>query len=177
MLIVDGDNWIFSEDPGGVGEAAPLERRRNQAIRLLLGWSDWHDEAVLVVFDGVEDRSRQRMGAVEVQYTGGGRKADDDIIDYVERLARPAEARVVTGDRAVADAVRAAGVEVWSPHRFAQQLAELRSNATRKMSREDLEKPGFEADVDGMVSEFEQAPPPPLEPNVRRLRRDDTPAG
>lgn len=163
MLIVDGYNWLFSVDTDpGLGRRT-LERQRNQAIRLLTGWAEWHTEAVVIVFDGAAARSRQQVGGVEVWFTPKSRTADDEIVARVRAAERPREVRVVTADRLLGQRVRAEGGVIWSPRDFSGRLKELQSGQTMRLKREDLDggdKPDAEPDVDGMVRAFEDGPPP-----------------
>lgn len=163
MLIVDGYNWLFAVVADAELSKRPLERQRNQAIRLLAGWAEWHTEAVLIVFDGAAARTRQQVGGVEVWFTPKSRTADDEIVARVRGAERPREVRVVTADRELTQRVRGLGGSVWSPRDFSGRLKELQSGQTMRLRREALdgaEKPDAEPDVDGMVRAFETRPPP-----------------
>ena len=114
QLVVDGMNVIGSTPNG-------WWRDRDGAVRRLLAdlqaLARADDEAVVTLaLDGrpLPDVPEGAHDGVQVVYArrSGRDAADDRIVELVAALAEPADATVITSDRALADQVRALGASV-----------------------------------------------------------------
>lgn len=161
MLILDGYNWAFSAEwDGGDADEMSLEETRRRVCATCNRWQAARGERVICVFDGADRFNRERVGQVEVWYADGTKSADDEIVNALRGVPRPAEARVVTNDRALMRRVTDEGGNVWDTAAFARELRELfRAPEAGAEETAAAEKPGFEHDVDGWVQAFEDAPP------------------
>ncbi|HEX6117003.1 MAG TPA: NYN domain-containing protein [Solirubrobacterales bacterium] len=123
MLLVDGMNVIGAR-PDGWWED------RTEAMRLmaweLRAFAEDTGEEVTVVFDGRPIPAVLRGHGIEVQFAPGGANAADRRI---ERLVGdhddPGEVTVVTSDKALSNAVTAAGASVIGSGEFRTRLDEL----------------------------------------------------
>ena len=111
--FVDGYNVIRSADAFAGGTL------RDQRERLLRFIEDKRPQGaagnrVTVVFDGRADVSSPAWGGATQVVFSHGRDADAVIKERVDDLANPAEAMVVTNDRAIQRWVRQAGARILS---------------------------------------------------------------
>jgi predicted RNA-binding protein with PIN domain len=123
--LVDGMNVI------GAG-AGGWWRDRHGAIRALATalerFAAASGEQVSVVFDGREPAGGVEAAGIEVAFAPGGRNsADDEIAARAGADLAPAELRVVTSDRELAERVRARGAEVVGAAAFRRLLDEVAS--------------------------------------------------
>ncbi len=106
-IIVDGYNFIGKH--GGL--RGDLERSREGLIALLVQYRRRRGAAVTIVFDGQSSDGDFGYGAgrdgVQVIFSRHGETADDVIIRLAQELGN--RAVIVSSDREVARAVRAAG--------------------------------------------------------------------
>ena len=102
--------------------------RRGAMERLiddLEAFAEGSGDEVAVVFDGRPFPLGGGGGWVEVGFAPGGRNAADHAIaDWVVADADPGSIRVVTSDRELEEAVRAAGAEVVGAASFRRRLDE-----------------------------------------------------
>ncbi len=113
VLVVDGMNVIGSRPDG-------WWRDRDGAVRRLLAdlqrLAADDGDAVSLVLDGrpLPDVPEATHEGVHVFYArrAGRDAADDRIVELVAALATPADATVITSDRALAEQVRALGATV-----------------------------------------------------------------
>ncbi len=113
VLVVDGMNVIGSRPDG-------WWRDRDGAVRRLLAdlqrLAADDGDAVSLVLDGrpLPDVPEATHEGVHVFYArrAGRDAADDRIVELVAALATPADATVITSDRALAEQVRALGASV-----------------------------------------------------------------
>jgi predicted RNA-binding protein with PIN domain len=118
--LVDGMNVIGSRPDG-------WWRDRRGAMKRLIGelesFAESSGDEVAVVFDGRPFELDDDGGRVEVGFAPGGRNAADHAIaDMVRADDDPAALTVVTSDRELEDAVRAAGAEVLGSGAFRRRL-------------------------------------------------------
>jgi len=112
-LVVDGMNVIGSRPDGWWRDRDGAVRRLLVDLQVLVR-SD--DEVVTLVLDGrpLSDVSETTHDGVHVVYArrSGRDAADDRIVEVVRELAVPADATVITSDRALAERVRDLGATV-----------------------------------------------------------------
>jgi predicted RNA-binding protein with PIN domain len=123
--IVDGNN-VMGARPDG------WWRDRGGAARTLAAqiaaFAEQTGEPVTLFFDGrprdlgLPDETPLRTAFAD---RPGPNAADQAIAEQVEADPRPADIRVVTSDRALAERVRAAGAETEGAGRFRARLDEL----------------------------------------------------
>ncbi len=137
-LIVDGYNLI-GHDGGLRGD---LESRRAVLIRRLALYQRRRGHRVTVVFDGGRagwsSEQEARIDGIRVIYSREGEPADDVIARLAE--AEGAAVVVVSSDRAVQSAVRAADGVALSCGEFERKLAEVGpADETRSVESDDKE--------------------------------------
>lgn len=118
--MVDAFNVIGSRGDGWWRDRAGAVRR---VVSLIEGWSAGDPSLeVTVVVDG-DVPAGLDVGRVRVIGAPGGRNAADRVIQRVVlEDADPGSMTVVTSDRALADAVAAAGARVVGAGRFREDL-------------------------------------------------------
>ena len=103
-IVIDGYNLIRQSPTLIDFEAISLEEGRSALIRLLVSYRQAKGHAITVVFYGwISDnigQSRERVGGVDVIYSGRGEKADDVIKNIVNDMRD--RVVVVTSDRDIA---------------------------------------------------------------------------
>ncbi len=120
-VIVDGSNFLGSAE--GYALRDP-ESRRQFMLRVGDRCRVESSQRWTVFFDGSK-ASRLVRGNLEERTTGNGRPADDVILEYLNQLPEPDRRRatVITDDRALAAAIRAAGAKVQPVQWLASRLA------------------------------------------------------
>lgn len=114
LVILDGYNLLKQ-----VFHTSSLnESERNSALTRIAARARVKKYHVLVVFDGyhAEYAPRTVYGTTTVVYSGARRSADEYIIEYVRAIRE--HCIVVTGDRALAQAIRSHRCEIMSPHLY-----------------------------------------------------------
>lgn len=138
-LLVDAWNIAHAWDvirvhwrKGPGAAAAALEAR----LRVLHDRAGW---AVTLVFDGREPAAGAMPlphgDGVRVVYTDAGVSADAWIERFVAESPSPADLRVATGDRALANAVFAMGADVLSPRVLREEAERCEKAALRGLPR------------------------------------------
>jgi predicted RNA-binding protein with PIN domain len=117
--LVDGMNVVGSRPDGWWRDRRGAMQR---LIEELEAFAEASGDQVAVVFDG-RPFALDGGGRVEVGFAPGGRNAADDAIaDWVRDEPDPASLTVVTSDRELEDAVRAAGADVLGSGAFRRRL-------------------------------------------------------
>ncbi len=116
-LIIDGYNVIFAETHRPLPKVEPLlEEMRNDFLRRLEAFRTNSDEDVTAVFDGGEAGAHlaryQHFGGIEVIFSDPASDADEEIKEYLRGYSGARDSRVVTDDRALAQAVKKLGARV-----------------------------------------------------------------
>ncbi len=135
--VIDGDN-VLGTWPGrkrGDADKRALAREVDQLRRQ-------EKRRVVVVFDGTAPPGVS-YGA-DVQFSGGGRKADAVILELLRREPDPRGWIVVTNDRSLADQCRYLGASIEAVKSFRERL-------TRETA---VEKPDAGADLDYWLQQF-----------------------
>jgi len=108
LWVVDGNNVMGSRPDGWWRDRRGAAERLTARLRAH-AWPE--DTEVLVIFDGSGPSEGPGQGPVQVAYAGGGRSADDAIVDLVG--AQPERSRTVfTSDRDLARRCGSAGAAV-----------------------------------------------------------------
>lgn len=141
--IIDGDN-VLGTWPGKRRSDAD----RRELVRSIARWSHRERRRAVVVFDGPEPPVPPP--AHDVHYSGGGKSADDWIIEFVRRGTDPRGWVVVTNDRSLQDQCRHLGARVERCERFRERLAQPDGG----------EKPSGPVDVDEWLEFFGSDPEP-----------------
>ena len=124
--LVDGMNVIGSRPDGWWRDRRGAMRR---LIDELEAFAAATGDEVAVVFDG-RPFALDGGGRLEVGFAPGGRNAADHAIaDWVRGEAEPEAFTVVTSDRELEEAVRAAGAAVLGSGAFRRRLDELARGA------------------------------------------------
>ena len=108
LWVVDGNNVMGSRPDGWWRDRRGAAERLTARLRA----HTWPEDAeVLVIFDGSGRSEGPGEGSVRVVYAGGGRSADDAIVDLVG--AQPERDRTVfTSDRELARRCGSVGAAV-----------------------------------------------------------------
>jgi hypothetical protein len=151
-LVIDTYNVLHVTGvlPGelAVGEPEGLAR--------LIAASRFAAEAVWLVCDGVP-KGASRVGRIVIEGAGVRRKADDHIVEIVQRNSAPRRVMVVTSDRELSRRVRSRGCEVVKSEEFLAMLAEdARRAKPRKKAAPDPRRsvPLNEREVAGWMTLF-----------------------
>ncbi len=132
-VIVDGYNLLGVRGRGFSGGNFMTEAARERLILELSAYRQRKQHEVIVVFDGWKDglgaEHHEARSGVTVIYSRRGEQADRVIQRLAEELGR--EGAVVSSDREVANAARAAGAFVMGAQEFAGRLAD---GAARSLS-------------------------------------------
>ncbi len=125
-VIVDGYNLLGVRGRGFSGGNFMAEAARERLILELSAYRQRKQHDVIVVFDGWRDglgaEQHEARSGVTVIYSRRGEQADRVIQRLAEEFGR--DGAVVSSDREVADAARAAGAFVMGAQEFAGRLAE-----------------------------------------------------
>lgn len=134
QIIVDGYNFIGRQE----GLRGDLEKKRRLLIEQLSVYRRIKNFPVTVVFDGGDlGEARERIGGVEVIFSGRGTSADDVICRMAEEFREGCT--VASSDREVQRRVRSAGgIAIYSGE------FEARLNATRHPTAGPPEKEAFD---------------------------------
>ena len=121
LFLVDGSNVA------GVVAGAPRDdAAKRELTQLVASVARSRKAKAILFFDGSTPPSfAQRLGAVEVRFSGRG-SADDAIVQVVQKRREPII--VVTLDRSLSSRVRGRQVEVMSPAAFVRLAAEPESD-------------------------------------------------
>ena len=103
--LIDGDN-LLGTWPGRRRTAG----ERRELAREVFRWAAGKRGRTVLVFDG--SPPHEKPPHHDVVFSGGGRSADDWIVEHVKRQANPGAWLVVTSDRALGDRCRHAGARV-----------------------------------------------------------------
>jgi predicted RNA-binding protein with PIN domain len=117
--LVDGMNVIGARPDGWWRDRRRAITRLTEALDALAARTG---EPVTVVYDGRPQELDARHVDVRFASRSGRNAADDDIAALVLADAEPGTLRVVTSDRALADAVTEAGAEVVGAATFRRRL-------------------------------------------------------
>lgn len=125
FLLVDGNNVIHAWP-----ELLKIFRKRKasghaELIKILEQYQDFSDDRVVVVFDGIGQRTNETRepGSIQVFYSSHDATADSIIEKLAAANARKYRIVVATNDIPVQDAVVAAGGEAISVNAM-QELVE-----------------------------------------------------
>lgn len=123
LWLIDGMNVIGTRPDGWWRDR---DRAMLRLVDLLERWAAAEGEEVTVVFER-PPRPPIRSTVIEVAHAPRPQAdaADYEIIRRLQRLERPAAARVVTSDRWLADRAYAAGATVEGAESFRARLEEL----------------------------------------------------
>lgn len=135
--IIDGDN-VLGTWPG---------RRRSDAERRELArtvgrWAHHERRRFVLVYDGVAPPVPPPVH--DVHYSGGGKTADDWIIEFIRGKSGPRDWIVVTNDRSLGDQCRHLGARVERSEQFRARITKERGG----------EKPDGPVDVDEWLEIF-----------------------
>jgi predicted RNA-binding protein with PIN domain len=120
--LVDGHN-LLGQIPG-LSLSEPSDRQR--LVTLLAGFARTRRCTITVVFDGAPPSgwpADRRVGRVRVLHAGGGRSADDALLDLIRRAPAPRDVILVTSDRALYERGRHLGAQGLHGHKFREILA------------------------------------------------------
>lgn len=102
-LLVDGYNIINSWPELAAVKEHSLEQARDMLVHILVNYSAWQGEKVIIVFDGHQVKGgvehREKVGDLaEVVFTRAGETADNYIERVVGALAAEDTVQVATSD-------------------------------------------------------------------------------
>jgi len=121
-----------------------LDEARERLLPQLVRYAQQTGDQVTVVFDSRQPSGgatgRQSLPGVSVVHTHPPRIADDDILRLVAESTGPAHVRVVTSDRALADACRRRGAAVVGAMAFYRQLTDLLREADAARAEHQLKR-------------------------------------
>lgn len=126
-VIIDGYNLIMTSAGYGSLSGKGIMTARRGLISELVRYRRVRGHAVTVVFDAAEaggvERGTERDEGINVIFTRGEEKADDVIVELVEKAAG-IERVVVTSDKMVARSSNRRGAAVISSEGFAEKIEE-----------------------------------------------------
>jgi predicted RNA-binding protein with PIN domain len=124
-VIIDGYNLIMTSAGHGSLSGKGMMAARQELISELVRYRRIRGHAVTVVFDAAEaggvERGIERNEGINVIFTRGDEKADDLIVELVEKTAG-IERVVVTSDKMVARSSNRRGAAVISSEGFAEKV-------------------------------------------------------
>ena len=133
-VIIDGYNLIMTSADHCSLSGRGMMAARRELISELVRYRRVRGHAVTVVFDAAEaggsERGIERSEGINVIFTKGEEKADDLIVELVEKTAG-IERVVVTSDRMVARSSGRRGAAVISSEGFAEKVEEALKSAVR----------------------------------------------
>jgi predicted RNA-binding protein with PIN domain len=139
--IVDGHN-LLGQTPG-LSLTSPEDRRA--LLARLTAFCRGKRTRMTVFFDGDPPegwRSDMHLGGVRVLHSGGGRSADDAILEMIRKSRAPADVTLVTSDRALYERGRHLGAKGMLGHRFREMMS--REPHSRSFGGDKPERPSPE---------------------------------
>ncbi len=147
LLIVDGYNvigaWKEAEKQGWT-----MDEARDRLQRLLMDYSGYTGEEVILVFDGYQSDKRltteEKHGDVTLVFTKHGETADSYIERLVAQKPKYRQARVATNDGAEQAMVLGSGATRMTARELLRELRQLRQAGfdahagSRTMARSSL---------------------------------------
>ena len=157
-VIIDGYNVIMSAAEYGAVSGKRMKSARRELISDLVRYRKVRGHAVTVVFDAAEaggvKREVERSAGINVIFTRGEERADDVIVELVEKAAG-AERVVVTSDREVVRASERRGAASISSEGFIEKMdaaigseGEGEGNEGRKREKTGRSRSRGEASID-----------------------------
>ncbi|MBN1573460.1 MAG: NYN domain-containing protein [Deltaproteobacteria bacterium] len=125
-VIIDGYNVIMTAAEYGAVSGRKMRAARSGLINDLIRYRKVRGHAVTVVFDAVKaggvERVVERSAGINVIFTKGEERADDVIVELVEKAAG-VERVVVTSDREVVRASERRGAASISSESFIEKMS------------------------------------------------------
>ena len=120
-----------------------IEQARHRMTACVARYSETMKRDIEIVFDGRTGhfskpyRKRFTRGGVKITFTGRGQKADERIINRVNKAKNPGNITVVTSDREIRNSVRTDGGRV-------MESADFRNRMLGRLRRreKELSEPG-----------------------------------
>lgn len=155
MYVIDGYNLLHALARHRNMPVADADGARSRLIELLAHLARRESTGVRVYFDGepgpIKPGELDHPG-LQVTFCGAGREtADHAVREHVQNARQPQNLRVVSSDRAVANACRLAGAKIIKAQEMAERLAKLAAEG-RAPRDGSMEKP-----TRGRVGNIEQA--------------------
>ena len=155
LWIIDGYNLIrrdprLSETERDYGAATARSRLESELSRFRARKGRGH--AVVVIYDGVDDRARSTRKGLRIVFPPRGRNADDEILREARRMEGRGDVRIVTSDvRDIRSRLRGLRISPYSSEEFAELLWEGIDDAAHADEKpEDVTG----AEVDYWLGEF-----------------------
>ena len=145
MIIIDGYNFIYALH--GLEHTMPIKDMDAARVDLHERLTRFHNitrEQVRVVYDARSGSPlpSQEMAGVSVVYAPANVSADDYIVRFVKKAAKPARITVVTSDKALGENLKAAGARVLKASSFHKRLLEAVEKGVDQPDDKAYEKPG-----------------------------------
>ena len=145
MIIVDGYNFLYALH--GLEHTMPIkdmDAARTGLHELLTRFHNITREHVRVVYDARTGAPlpSQEMAGVTVVYAPANVSADDYIVRFVKKAAKPARITVVTSDKALAELLKTAGARVMKASSFHKRMLEAFEKGADQPDDKAYEKPG-----------------------------------
>jgi len=156
-LIVDGYNVILRSHKGLSRDESQLLQGRNRLLGRLNAYGSGKQLRTTVVFDG-QTGSRQETKAssagVRILFSQPPQKADQVIIQLLEKEPNARNVTLVTSDQALASLARSMGCRHWTAEQFMRKLASPPADLDY---REKYDPPLSQKDMDQWLRLFENS--------------------
>lgn len=149
VLLIDGYNLLGQD----IATEGNLSLRRERLIRRMSDLAQTGNYKVLIVFDAqVQGKpwiQIMRQYGISVLYTKQNQTADQFIVTWIRKRPRTSPVRVITKDRALANAVQKLKVRVWPDlsrveEKIAQSQGLLSRISANPLLGETLSKKSFD---------------------------------
>lgn len=117
MFLIDGYNLLHVIARGRVAEET-----RGRLIELIGEYCRRGSYRARIVFDPTAERTRRKLGDVEVRYVAEGRTADEEILEELAATKDRTAYTVVTNDLSIVRGAGRGGFKVVSCQEFAKAL-------------------------------------------------------
>lgn len=156
IYYIDGYNLFFQDDSIDLDE---FKINRQKALENFYNQVKGFSHPIIIVFDAYRQSgefSRVHYKDIEVVYSAYKQKADEYIIEAVQRASLPHDIVVITNDKALSREVKELKGRVQSTDQFLLSLKKKPMNVSEKSNSKDFTQTDFEYYQDSFSRRFKK---------------------